>query len=47
MSPRDDKDSYSLPHPIWSEEDVMKVEVTHTPPTDKVDKVSIVQITNF
>lgn len=36
----EDEESYTLPHPIWSKEEAEKVEITHTPPKDKVDKVS-------
>ena len=35
----DCSDSYSLPHLIWSAAEVDGVEVTHRPPTDRVDKV--------
>ncbi|CAC5386950.1 Ubiquinol oxidase 2, mitochondrial,Ubiquinol oxidase 1, mitochondrial,Alternative oxidase 3, mitochondrial,Alternative oxidase, mitochondrial,Ubiquinol oxidase 1c, mitochondrial,Ubiquinol oxidase 1b, mitochondrial,Alternative oxidase 1, mitochondrial,Ubiquinol oxidase 1a, mitochondrial,Ubiquinol oxidase 3, mitochondrial,Alternative oxidase 2, mitochondrial,Ubiquinol oxidase, mitochondrial [Mytilus coruscus] len=30
----------ALPHPIWSEEEVHNVEVTHKPPEGKVDKMA-------
>ncbi|XP_064386462.1 uncharacterized protein LOC135334994 [Halichondria panicea] len=36
----DRSDSYSLPHPIWSAAEVDGVEVTHRPPTDRVDKAA-------
>ena len=35
-----DAGNYTLPHPIWSKEEVESVAVTHTPPMDKVDKVN-------
>ncbi|XP_031567994.1 alternative oxidase, mitochondrial-like [Actinia tenebrosa] len=31
---------YLLPHPIWTEEDVNKVKITHKEPQDKIDKVA-------
>lgn len=33
-------EDYTLPHPIWSREEAEAVQVTHTPPTDKVDKAA-------
>ncbi|XP_064397733.1 uncharacterized protein LOC135344453 isoform X2 [Halichondria panicea] len=33
-------ESYSLPHPIWNAAEVDGVEVTHKPPTGKVDKAA-------
>nr|XP_054750054.1 uncharacterized protein LOC129255751 [Lytechinus pictus] len=30
---------YLLPHPIWSEEELDAVQITHNPPKEKVDKV--------
>ena len=34
-------DNYTLPHPIWSKEETESVQITHTPPKDKVDKVQV------
>lgn len=34
--------SYTLPHPIWSQEELMGVEITHDPPKDKTETVSVV-----
>ena len=30
---------YTLPHPIWSRKELESIQITHTPPKDKVDKV--------
>ncbi|XP_020896456.1 alternative oxidase, mitochondrial isoform X2 [Exaiptasia diaphana] len=35
-----DDRSYLLPHPIWTEDDVYKVEITHEPPKTKIDKAA-------
>nr|UNU90929.1 alternative oxidase [Oncomelania hupensis] len=31
---------YTLPHPIWSEKELHEVQITHTPPEGKVDKLA-------
>ena len=32
-------DGYTLPHPVWSEEELNSVQITHTPPEKPVDTV--------
>ena len=32
--------SYTLPHPIWSQEELEGVRITHDPPKDKTETVS-------
>ena len=34
--------AYTLPHPIWSQEELEGVEITHEPPRDKTEMVSAV-----
>ena len=34
--------AYTLPHPIWSQEELEGVEITHEPPRDKTETVSAV-----
>lgn len=43
------KSDYLLPHPIWSEEEMKSVEITHRPPKDFVDKYAYfsVQLLRF
>ena len=31
--------AYTLPHPVWSQEELYSVQITHTPPEKTVDKV--------
>ena len=31
--------SYTLPHPIWSQEELEGVKITHDPPKDKTETV--------
>ena len=33
-------DAYTMPHPVWSEEELHSVEITHTPPEKPVDTVT-------
>ena len=35
----DQKTVYTLPHPVWSEEELHSVKITHTPPEKAVDAV--------
>jgi len=35
----EDLSGYTLPHPIWSKEEVESVQITHTPPVTVSDKV--------
>ena len=35
----EENDGYTLPHPIWSKEEVESVQITHTPPVTMMDKV--------
>ena len=32
-------DGYTLPHPVWSDEELNSVQITHTPPEKPVDTV--------
>ena len=32
-------EAYTLPHPVWSEEELNSVQITHTPPEKTVDRV--------
>lgn len=32
-------EAYTMPHPVWSEEEVYSVEINHTPPEKPVDTV--------
>ena len=32
-------DGYTLPHPVWSDEELNSVKITHTPPEKPVDTV--------
>ena len=32
-------EAYTLPHPVWSQEELHSVQITHTPPEKTVDKV--------
>ena len=32
-------DGYTLPHPVWSEEELNSVQITHSPPEKPVDTV--------
>lgn len=38
--PRSKTHSYTLPHPIWKNEFVDGVEITHTPPENLTDKLA-------
>ena len=41
-------DGYTLPHPVWSEEELNSVQITHTPPEKPVDTVhSHTTLTNY
>ena len=35
----EEDEKYTLPHPIWSKEEVDSVQIHHTPPVTTVDKV--------
>ena len=35
----DQETVYTLPHPVWSEEELHSVQITHTPPEKAVDTV--------
>lgn len=34
-------EAYTMPHPVWSEEELYSVEIEHTPPEKGVDRVYI------
>eukprot|EP00118_Oscarella_pearsei_P002962 m.12417 g.12417 ORF g.12417 m.12417 type:complete len:300 (+) comp24036_c0_seq2:39-938(+) len=46
---KEEESRYSLPHPIWNEDDVRCVTVTHYPPITRVDKAAFyaVQLLRF
>jgi len=49
MPSKDVGDDYLLPHPIWNKEALERIEVSHTPPRDKVEKLAylLVRIMRF
>ena len=34
-----ENEAYTMPHPVWSQEELYSVQITHTPPEKTVDKV--------
>ena len=32
-------EAYTMPHPVWSNEELYSVEIEHTPPEKRVDRV--------
>ncbi|XP_072174243.1 uncharacterized protein [Diadema setosum] len=36
--------NYLLPHPIWSEDEMDKVEITHKPPAERVDRMAYLAV---
>lgn len=35
----DTYEPYTMPHPVWNEEELYSVKITHTPPEKRVDRV--------
>ena len=35
-------EAYTRPHPVWSQEELYSVQITHTPPEKTVDKVYLI-----
>ena len=37
-----DYEAYTMPHPVWTEEEMHSVQITHTPPEKAVDTVLLI-----